>query len=806
MGVPGNANALLLKQAAAAGGYQIQRSLRFNSSDSAYLSRTPGTAGNRTTWTYSCWLKRSKLGAPESVFIAGETYAGGSGDTWATGAMFGTDDKLNIYWRSSSSPLATTAAVYRDCSAWYHIVLTANSTTLKAYVNGSEVASGSISGNGAVNSTLIHLIGVAGTTTYFAYANQMLAECHFIDGQALTPSSFTEVSATTGQLIPLAYSGSYGTNGFKLKFSDNSAATAAALGNDYSGNNNDWTPNNLSVTAGAGNDSLVDTPTSISATDTGVGGEIRGNYCTWNPLFTQLGVSVPTNGNLDSPSNAGSITTRNTIGVTAGKWYAEFVSSTGAYPRIGVTDINETNNNMQGSSTITWGGNNGAGSGEVYVNGSQTGYTQSTYIAGDLIGIAYDAGTRQVWFSKNGTWQNFAGSGANPATGTNPVATLGGSGAVFFGVRAETTVITANWGQRPFAYTAPSGFKALCDTNLGAPVVAKPNEVMDVKLYTGNGSARSITGLGFSPDFVWIKNRSSATGHRLLDTVRGATKALISQGTDAEITESQGLTAFNSDGFSLGTGAFDYNQSSDTYVAWTWDAGTSTVTNTQGSISSQVRANASAGFSVVTWTGTGANATVGHGLGVAPTLFIVKRRDSAANWIAHTTAIDGSYDYLYLNLTNAKADSGLSAPTSTIFQVGNGLEMNGSGATYVGYCFAPVSGYSSFGSYTGNGSTDGPFVFCNFRPRWLLIKNTTGTNNWELYDAARDTYNVVGKVLLPNTSDAEITNAGATPGVRFDLLSNGFKVRDSQGSVNGSGNTIIYAAFAESPFQYARAR
>jgi hypothetical protein len=241
------------------------------------------------------------------------------------------------------------------------------------------------------------------------------------------------------------------------------------------------------------------------------------------------------------------------------------------------------------------------------------------------------------------------------------------------------------------------------------------------------------------------------------------------------------------------------------YVAWSWDAGSSTVTNTRGSgsITSQVRANASAGFSVVTYTGTGSNATVGHGLGVAPTLFIVKRRDSAANWIAHTTVIDGSYDYLYLNLTNAKADSGLSAPTSTIFQVGNGLEMNGSGATYVGYCFAPVAGYSAFGSYTGNGSaTDGPFVYTGMRPRWLLVKNSNNTDGWSMWDAARDPYNEVIYKIEPNSSGADGSNSVH----KFDFLSNGFKVRGTWDGFNGSGNTIIYAAFAESPFAYSRAR
>ena len=273
-----------------------------------------------------------------------------------------------------------------------------------------------------------------------------------------------------------------------------------------------------------------------------------------------------------------------------------------------------------------------------------------------------------------------------------------------------------NFGQRPFAYTAPSGFKALCTTNLPEPTIADGSTAMDVALYTGNGSTQTISGLNFSPDLVWIKNRANGlTAHRLCDTVRGATKEIYSNETDAEATDANGLTAFTSDGFSVGSSG-GVNGSSNGIVAWTWDAGSSTVTNTEGSITSQVRANASAGFSVLTWTGQTAAGTIGHGLGVAPSLIICKARSNAQSWgVYHKDT--GINNYLLLDSTGAStAYSGIwgsSAPTSTVFGVPGNVGLNNNNTwTYVAYCFAPVAGYSSFGSYTGNGSaTDGPFVF-----------------------------------------------------------------------------------------------
>jgi hypothetical protein len=801
-------NPFLLTSAGAAG-YQISRSLRFNSSDSAYCDRSFTSAGNRKTWTFAAWVKLSALTGTNSS--GGGTLfhcRNGTGDDGITDFLINTDG--TVVFTGGASTWLTTTQVLRDFSAWYHLVMSVDTTAatasnrLRLYINGSQVTTFNVNvsptqnSDLAINQAATHRIG--GRPSFSVFFNGYLADIHFIDGQALTPSSFTEVSATTGQLVPIAYTGSFGTNGFWLKFSDNSAATATTLGKDYSGNSNNWTPNNLSVSAGAGNDSLVDTPTSYG-TDTGVGGEVRGNYATFNPVAAGLGTL--SNGNLDVAAAGGHGTRNATIGVSSGKWYSEFNLPTAAVCGLGITSRN--------TAYATW-PDNTAGNYWFYFDGGTKyfypgGGTQATSIGAPATGIwkvALDLDSGKCWLGTGSIWYDSAwNQTGNPATGANP--TFSSLPAATYFMFAETQIGTswqANFGQRPWGQTCPSGFKALCDTNLPAPVVAKPNSVFDVALWTGNGSARSITGLNFNPDFVWIKGRSGATDHALYDAVRGATIDLVSNSTAAETTQTQGLTAFNSDGFSLGTLA-KVNTNTATYAGWAWDAGSSTVTNTQGSITSQVRANASAGFSIVTYTGTGANATVGHGLGVTPSFIIVKSRSNTTDWQGYHGALGKDYT-IQLMSTGAAINvsnywnGGVSSTTFGINGAYDGINANG--YTYVAYCFSPVAGYSSFGSYTGNGSADGPFVYTGHRVRWLLVKNATNGGSWVLHDTTRSTYNVSGQELLPDSSGAEYTFT------RFDFLSNGFKGRSTNNASNTNGDIYIYAAFAENPFQYARAR
>jgi len=345
------------------------------------------------------------------------------------------------------------------------------------------------------------------------------------------------------------------------------------------------------------------------------------------------------------------------------------------------------------------------------------------------------------------------------------------------------------------------------------PTIKKPNQYFDATLYTGNGSARSITNAGsFKPDFVWNKPRSFGTspvnGHNTLyDSVRGATKELYSDLTSSEATTAQSLTSFNSNGFSVGTEARNNNNGS-TYVAWQWRAGEGTTTvNTSGSTSSNVSVSTTAGFSIVTYTGTGSVATIGHGLGVAPKMIIVKNRtigtagDGA--WMVFHASI-GNTQYLSLNTTAAAATAtnrwNNTSPTSTVFTVATTGAVNDPSNNYVAYCFAEIAGFSAFGSYTGNGSSDGPFVYTGFRPKFVLTKRTNGGgDDWTLFDTARNTYNLSTLLLRPNSSVAEQSNS-------IDILSNGFKWRQGGSNGNETSGTYIYMAFAEAPFKHSSAR
>ena len=335
--------------------------------------------------------------------------------------------------------------------------------------------------------------------------------------------------------------------------------------------------------------------------------------------------------------------------------------------------------------------------------------------------------------------------------------------------------------------------------------IVNGSKVMQAVLYMGTGATQTIA-VGFQPDLVWIKSRSAATDNKLTDSVRGATKALISNSTGAETTDTNGITAFTSNGFTLGSDSV-YNTNGATYVAWCWQAGQgSSSSNTSGSITSTVSVNASAGFSVVTYTGNQTLSTVGHGLGVAPALIIFKARNNVINWLVYHQSV-GATKALYLNLTDAAfTTSGFfnnTAPTSSVFTVNVALENNGNPYPMVAYCWTPIAGFSAFGSYTGNGSTDGPFVYLGFRPKFVMVKGASvDVTNWFLHDTARATYNVDQLNLFPNGSTAELSDALYS----LDELANGFKLRTANSQTNTSGGTYIYMAFAENPLKNALAR
>jgi len=750
MSIPGAASPLLLASAADEE-FSIERSLRFNSADSAYLNRTPSSAGNRKTWTWSGWVKRTELGTIQHIF-ASSTFTPQNDQTFIG---FTASDEIYVANYETATPTAITtsiytSSVYRDLSAWYHIVVATDTTQstasdrVKLYVNGLQVTQFSsatyptLNYDTFVNRATLHAIGRAGEFSTY-YADAYLADVHLIDGQALDPTDFGEFD-DSNVWQPKAYAGTYGTNGFHLDFSDDTNTTTIA--EDSSGNGNDWTANNISVTAGAGNDSLFDSPINGTQTDTGAGGEVSGNYCTWNEALPYTNVTL-SNGNLNVAGSANYRTSVATIGMISGKWYWE-ITVNGSIPydfHVGIGTINFSVYIGTWAASTSEGWSYTLQAGLKYHNNSGATYGQSAG-AGDVIGVAFDADAGTLTFYKNGVSQGQAYSSLTTGPYFPTVSTGNGNGC------------DANFGQRPFAYSAPSGYKCLCTANLDDPTIADGSTEMDVALYTGNSSTQTISGLNFSPDLVWIKSRSQSRDHKLVDSVRGTGQELEPNQTASEATNSDGLTAFNADGFDLGADA-DYNISGgNTYVAWAWDAGASTVSNTDGSTTANVRANASAGCSIVSYTGTSANATIGHGLNAAPEFVLIKNRDRAINWIVYHASL-GATKYLELNTSDAAGTASSyfnnTAPTSSVVSLGAAVAVNFTGEDIIAYCFAPVEGYSAFGSYEGNGDADGPFVYTGFRPQFVITKITSSTGDWFIWDDQRLGYNLTNAIPVSYT-------------------------------------------------------
>ena len=785
---------VILAGASGSQGYKISRSVRLRSSASAYFNRTLTTPTDGKKWTYSVWLKRgSTIGLTSGADNLLATASGSVVDEVRIIHDNGASGVNDSFQYSASGFTVKTLAVRRDPSAWCHMVVAVDTTQATAanrvrlYFNGAEMAYDtstypSLNATTSINSSTLHNIGAR--TTGGLYFDGYLTEINFIDGQALTPSSFGETDTITGVWKPKRYTGTYGTNGFYLNFSDPSAATAAAIGKDYSGNGNNWTPNNISVAAGSTYDSMLDVPTPYAD-----GGNGRGNYAVLNPLgkFSTGGVTV-SDGNLSSVLDRS--TYNNWVPATielpsTGKFYFEVQQTAqtgGTGPNLGVGLINSSTpiNQQTPTNYRSVRLSNGDKSSEA----GAVSYG-SSFALNDICQIAIDVDSGKIWFGKNGTW--FASG--DPVAGTNAAYTdIVSAGYKWFPAISNfygntTNTANANFGQRPFAYTPPTGFKALNTQNLPEPTIKKGNQYFDVVTRNGFGSSGgSITSLQFQPDFMWEKQRNGVSNHYLVDAVRGVSKYLNSDATAAEGTLATYVTSFNSNGYTMGSSDF---ATTATMVDYVW------------------KESASAGFDIVTWTGTGVNRTIAHSLGVAPKMIIAKHKDAVDNWIVYHASLGGSPDYLWLNLTSAKGVSSTvwnTAPTSSVFGVGTDNLTNLNGGSYVAYLFAEVAGFSKFGSYTGNGSADGPFVYLGFRPRFIMFKRTDTTSNWVIKDTARSAYNVGLETLYPNLSNAEAA------GESWDATANGIKLRSTSTEFNASGGTYIYAAFSEVGFKYALGR
>jgi hypothetical protein len=788
----------------AVAGYEIANSLRFNDNDSAYLSRSISSSGSNTNSTISFWFKRaSSLSSQQILF---NNYK----SSYYFRINLNSSSQLEIIDVTNGSVTGkrTTDMLFRDVSAYYHLMIAINGSEgsqedrVKLYVNGNQItdwaSTTSWSSTFQMNdSTQSHYIGQRGDSAQ--YFDGYISEFNYIDGSTKSPTDFGEFDTDSGIWKPISYSGSYGTNGFYLDFEN-----SGSLGADQSGNGNNFTPTNLAST-----DQTTDTPTNNFATINSI-----------DPVSKTL-----SEGNLRL--SASSKSPLATFGVSQGKWYWETKLITQIFSEqvIGVCNESFISTATLGSNANSWGyiiqsnGNNG----QSYHNGSLSS-TYATFTANDILNIALDMDNQAIYFGKNGTWVN-SGDPTSGASKTGAIFTnLPTSGFIFPCFESQTTgVVSANFGNPSFSissgnsddngygnfeYAPPSGYLALCTQNLAtalSPTIDDGSQYFNTLLRNGTGaSVTSITGVGFQPDFIWQKRRSSASSHHLTDSSRGATKLLYSELTNAEDTNANFVQSIDSDGFTMGSADWGIG---DTVVAWNWKANAGTTSsNTDGSITSTVQANTTAGFSIVTYTGNGTSgATIGHSLGVVPNVMIVKMRtDAGLNWEVYHSEVSSTpqNDFLLLNSTSAKQTASNrwnnTAPTSSVFTVGNGGGVNSSTKNYVAYLFNNVEGYSKFGSYTGSGNTDGPYIYTGHKSQWLLIKNVEQAGGqWFIYDVKRETFNPLNSSLFAESSQAETSNNSA---LDIDILSNGWKIRNTGSGFNNSGIKYIYASFASNPF------
>jgi len=768
-------------------GFSIDQSIRFTMGDSAYLTRTPDSSSNRRTWTFSFWWKVNTFASGTSggyrILQAGSTEFG-----WSD-----SDDKLYLI---DGSTLRATTQVFRDPTAWQHIVLAVDTTDstagdrIKIYINGVQVTSFSTSNDPSqdftfdVNDNVAHNIGKEGSNYIDAY----IAEMYLIDGTQAAPTAFGEFD-DNGVWKPIAYSGSFGTNGFHIDGRDSSD-----LGDDESGNGNDFTSSGLAAA-----DQVNDSPTL--------------NYPTLNRVDFQTGSNVTlTDGNLNiANANSGSTNDiRATFGVSSGKWYWEVEADS-----LGQSGVNREFIGIVGTEFDITAGSAGANfsadstgyafatTGQKINNNSAASYG-SAFTAGQYIGVALDLDNGKIYWSINGTFQN----SGDPAGGTGEAyssisGTFAPAVAVDYGT--GTSRLIANFGQSSFQNTPPAGFKALNSSNLPAPSIVDGTAHFNATAYTGNGSSgHSITNDAnsgnFQPDMLFIGPRSNGDNHVMWDVARGVTQRLKINEDSAEDTDGTAQLTFETDGFDLDTTDPNFNGSGRTYVAWQWKTqGGAGSSNTDGSINTTTTSlNSTSKFSVSTYTGTGSNATIGHGLGTAPTVVWIKRRDSSASWAVYHSGLASTSKYLKLNNTDAEASSSsywnTTAPTSSVISIGTDDAVNASSGTYVAYAFAEVEGYSKFSKFTGNGSTDGAFIYTGFKPACVIIKRFNSTGDWVIIDNQR-----VG--LNPDNNDLDINNKdGEGTNDYIDILANGFKCRSSDSNVNADSSTYVVMAFAEMPF------
>jgi len=808
-------------------GFEISNSLRFDNASNQNLVFTPSSAGNLRAWTLSMWVKRGNVSDQDhNIFSANAE------DNF----RFMADDTFNgnMYSAARSAGYADfdTSSVYRDASAWYNIVYSWDSNNgtaanrIRVFVNGvnQTALSGSNSypsqnTDSSTNLAISHAIGKQANTTSRNF-DGYIAEVNFIDGTTHDASSFGELKNDIW--IPKNTSGlTFGSQGYRLQFKQTGTDTDAnGVGADTSGNTNHFAPTNITA-----NDVVPDSPTN--------------NFATYNAVDNPEGAAL-SEGNLKCKSvDAAYEVVLGTIPFSSGKYYWEQNATSGnAIDSLSVAttaippDKRNNNTGVDTNSVGYYAGNGGAGLiiwNDAVHQGSLAGWG-----AGDVMSVACDMDNKTIQFRKNNSLIYTASASANGNI-TNTWNDMIPAWSIGSGVVNKSSV--TNFGQDSsfagqetaqgnadengigdFYYAPPSGYLALCTANLPDPVEtidpAKGGSVQDyfnTVIYTGNGSNRNITGVGFQPDWVWIKDRGRHYSHVLGDSVRGDNKNLSSNGTGAEEDDSAKFRTFVSDGFQVGTHN-GVNANNENYVAWNWKAGTSfsndASSTSVGSIDSAGSVNTDVGFSIINFTGTGSVLTVAHGLSQAPEFIIEKSREKNDYWAVYAEPIGNTKGFILSATTAATASDTFwnnTSPTSSVWTVGTQNAVNNSGQETIAYCFHSVEGFSKIGTYTGNGNNNGAFCYTGFKPAWIIIKQTA-IDDWGIYDNKRTGQNNDGSagngVLYPNLNIDEETQASRA----IDLLSNGFKLRTSNATFNENNGTYVFMAFAEQPFKYANAR
>ena len=824
-------------------------SLRFDYDSSHYLYRTPGTAGSRRKWTFSFWIKRADFNSSDQIVINAATSEGnGTGSDGNTFSMLyfkyvtsvGWYDFLNFYNNTNggSDYSEELKRSFRDTTNWYHIVIAVDTTQstagnrVKYYVNGELQTSVSqyyaqIPQNYDTYFNMAHQHWIGRSLNNNSiYFNGYMAEINFVDGTQYAASDFGEFK--NGIWIAKNPSVTYGTNGYRLQFKQTGTGTASSstIGADTSGNNNHWTSGNLSA-----HDVMLDSP--------------ENNFATLTRLSFPLAAKSMSEGKLRANGTDHQVYTADRAFPASGKWYWEVnnITSDGSnhlaqYMGVMSSDIFHAEQDVS-----TYDGGNYVGeyirrlAGVSWIAGKDNYYSNfnTTTISDGAnsaswgnqansegilsLALDVDAGTLKYYWNNSlirtdstltANIEYFAHTNLSNSGGNfwSYAYWNFGQDSSFAGTKTAQGNKDGN-GNGDFFYAVPSGHLALCTANLPEPTISpnaatQADDHFNTVLYTGNGSAATHT-VGFRPNLVWGKKRgTNAQNHWLINDVGDIDKFLSSDTASGESTTAG--TTFNATSFTTASNDLYYNNNSP-YVVWAWKGnGTGTaVSNSNGSITSTLSANTTAGFSIVTFTGTGSNATVGHGLGSKPEWFLIKNRDASSDFTSYHQGI-GATKNLSIHASDAVATSATrfnnTEPTDSVFTVSTSVAVNGSSADYVVYCWSEVEGFSKFGTYIGNGNVNGTFVFTGFRPAWVMIKNTARAADWRINDATRQDINDEGgHLLLANSNSAEITNE-----YDIDFLSNGFKLKSGDVYENGSGELFIYMAFAEAPFKYANAR